>query len=340
MSGALDGDTITTPGRRLRPLLFGLALVLAVALVGYLVACYAVYDTLSALTGECHPIDAADTPQQFSIQGLEPETVAAYLMPAPQDVELRSRDRSIANLTLRAWWIPGAKANGPSVILVHGHATCRRDDNILLPAGMLHRHGFGVLLVDLRDNGDSDDEDLRWAAGTDEYLDVLGAWDWVRAQGVPAERIGILGMSFGAATTVIAGGEEPRVRAVWEDSSFADIGEAISDYLVHEGYPAFLEPGALIVPRVVAGDDLLSKSPLAEIPSYAGRRLAIVHGAADTMLNVRYAKELIAAAETSGVDLRESWIVPGMDHTRAVIEQREAYEPRLVRFFSDALGAP
>ena len=43
--------------------------------------------------------------------------------------------------------------------------------------------------------------------------------------------------------TVIAGGEEPRVRAVWEDSSFADMGEAIRDYLTHEGYPTFLEPG-------------------------------------------------------------------------------------------------
>ena len=47
-------------------------------------------------------------------------------------------------------------------------------------------------------------------------------------------------MSFGAATTVIAGGEEPRVQAVWEDSSFADMGEAIRDYLTHEGYPTFL----------------------------------------------------------------------------------------------------
>ena len=96
------------------------------------------------------------------------------------------------------------------MILVHGLKSCRRDENVLMPAGMLRRHGFGVLLIDLRDHGDSDDEDLRFAGGTEEYLDVLGAWDWLAAQGVPKDRIGILGMSFGAATTVIAGGEEPR----------------------------------------------------------------------------------------------------------------------------------
>ncbi len=232
-------------------------------------------------------------------------------MPVPEDVEFRSRDPQIAGLTLRGWWIPGRTATGPSVILVHGLKSCRRDENVLMAAGMLHRNGFGVLLMDQRDHGDSDDEDLRFAAGTEEYLDVLGAWDWLAAQGVPEDRIGILGMSFGAATTVIAGGEEPRVAAVWEDSSFADMDEAIRDYLAHEGYPSILAPGGELAARVVAGDDLTAKSPLAEIPAYAGRPLAIVHGEGDTLLSPHYADELRDAAAASDVDLREFWKVPG-----------------------------
>jgi dipeptidyl aminopeptidase/acylaminoacyl peptidase len=316
------------------------ALPVAVVVVGYLVASYAVYDTLSAVPGTCHPADAADTPQRFSVAGLDDAVAAEYAMPAPADITFRSRDARIANLVLRAWWIPGDSPTGPAVILVHGVKTCRRDDTILMPAGMLHRHGFGVLLIDQRDHGDSDDEDLRFAAGTEEYLDVLGAWDWLVGQGVPEARIGILGMSFGAATTVIAGGEEKRVRAVWEDSAYADMGEAISDYLAHEGYPRQLEAGGLLMARIVAGDDLTSKGPLPEIPNYAGRPLAIVHGAADTVLSPHYAEELRASAEASGVDLREYWIVPGMDHTRAVIEDRTEYEPRLVAFFGGALGTP
>jgi uncharacterized protein len=344
--GRADPETTHAAGRarlvyrRVRPLLFGLTFLLAILLVGYLGASYAVYDTLSAVPGTCHEIDAADTPQAFSVVGMDDAQTAEYWMPAPTDVAFHSRDPRVPDLTLRAWWIPGDSATGPAVVLVHGVKSCRRDDNILMPAGMLHRNGFSVLLMDQRDHGDSDDEDLRFAGGTEEYLDVLGAWDWLVAQGVPEERIGILGMSFGAGTTVIAGGEEPRVRAVWEDSSYGDMAEAMRDYLVREGYPALLEPGAVAVARVVSGDDLLSKSPLAEIPNYAGRRLAIVHGAADTTLPASYAEELRAAALQSGVDLREFWIVPGMEHTRAVIDERTAYEPRLVAFFTEALGMP
>jgi dipeptidyl aminopeptidase/acylaminoacyl peptidase len=333
-------DETTGARRWLRALATGLALLVAIVLVGYVVASYAVYDTLAAVSGECRDRDALDTPQRFGIEGMDEEDVAAYAMPAPLDVELRSRDERVPDLTLRAWWIRGERADGPAVILVHGWKTCRRDDNILLPAGMLHRHGFGVLLLDQRDHGDSDDEDGRFAGGSEEYLDVLGAWDWLVAQGVPEDRIGILGMSFGAATSVIAGGEEAGVRAVWADSSFADIGEAARAFLVHEGYPEVLEPGAQLMARLVGGDDLTAKSPLAAMPRYAGRPFAIVHGAADDFLPWRFAGELRAAAEAGGVDLREYWIVPEAGHARSVVEEPEAYERRLVAFFAGALGAP
>ena len=58
---------------------------------------------------------------------------------------------------------------------------------------MLHRNGFSVFLMDLRDHGDSEGDDARFAGGSEEYMDVLGGWDWVRSQGVPAARIGLLG---------------------------------------------------------------------------------------------------------------------------------------------------
>ena len=44
---------------------------------------------------------------------------------------------------------------------------------------MLHRAGFGVLLIDLRNHGASDIDNGRWAGGSKEFLDALGAWDWL-----------------------------------------------------------------------------------------------------------------------------------------------------------------
>ncbi len=127
---------------------------------------------------------------------------------------------------------------------------------------------------------------------------------------------------------------------MWEDSSYADMAEAMRDYLEREGYPAFLQPGAVLIGRIVSGDDLLARGPLTEIPNYAGRHLAIVHGAKDSQALPRYAEALQAAAEAAHVEIGEYWIVPGMEHTRAVIDAHVAYEPRLVTFFADALGAP
>lgn len=333
-------DDVAGPRRWVRQLAFGLVALLAITLVGYLVASYAVYDKLAAVPGGCRQKDADQTPQQFGIDGMDEATVARYLMPEPQEVEFHSRDANVPELVLRGWWIPGERADGPAVILVHGWTTCRRDDNILLPAGMLHRAGLGVLLMDQREHGESDVEDGRFAGGVEEYLDVLGAWDWLRAQGVPETRIGLAGMSFGAATSVIAGGNEPRVAAVWEDSSFGDIAASARAFLAHEGYPELLEPGALLMARVVAGDDIAATGPLKVMPAYAGRPLAIVHGALDDFVPWRFAEELKAAAETEGVDLREYWIVPGAGHARSVIVEPEAYEPRLVAFFTGTLGAP
>ena len=321
-----------------------LIVIVVLALVGagavYLYAGLQVYNELSAVSGVCHSWDAADTPESFTVEGVDAAELEAYAMPAPRDVEFPSRDPAVPELVLRAWWIPAGDEAGPTVILVHGRDSCRRDENVLLPAGMLHRNGFGVLLVDQRDHGDSDDEDLRFAGGSEEYLDVLGAWDWLVEQGVPEERIGILGMSFGAATTVIAGGEEPRVRAVWEDSAFGDISTAMREYLEFSGYPAFLEPAAVLMARITAGDDLTSKSPLAAIPAYADRPFAIVHGTDDTTVLVSHAERIHAAADEAGVDVREYWVVPDSAHTRAVIDERVDYEPRLVRFFTETLGAP
>ena len=195
--------------------------------------------------------------------------------------------------------------------------------------------------MDLRDHGDSDDEDLRFAGGTEEYLDVLGAWDWLAAQGVPEDRIGILGMSFGAATTVIAGGEEPGVAGRLGGLVLRRHGRGDPRLPRPRGLSD--DPGARWRAR---GEGRGGRRPDLEepaarrCPNYAGRPLAIVHGEADTLLSPHYAEELRDAANASGVDLREFWLVPGIEHTRAVIEERVAYEPRLVDFFTGALGTP
>ena len=181
--------------------------------------------------------------------------------------------------------------------------------------------------------------DGRFAGGTDEHRDVLGAYDWLRARSNPPERIGVIGVSLGAATSMIAFGEEPGLAAVWEDSSFADIEEAIRDELNRNGYPTLLAAGGVLVGRLFFGDDLVAFSPLEATAKANGRPIFITHGAMDDRLSVRYAFELAAGVWLAGGQV-EPWIVPGAGHTKASRLVPDEYERRLVKFFKGALGAP
>jgi uncharacterized protein len=312
-----------------------LAITLAVAAVsGYASASALVWDRLTRVDGACHPAWADNDPTGFVYPAPPVVDTSPYVMPIPEDVLIPSRDPGI---DISGWWIASDDPAGPAVVVVHGHTSCKRDHDVLLPAGMLYRHGISVLLIDLRDHGDSTDEDGRYAGGTEEYRDVLGAWDWLRSEkAIPADRIGLLGISLGAATVLIAAGEEPGVVATWEDSSYADIGVAIRAELRRNGYPEPLELGGVTMARLLSGDDLLSRSPLGSVRRMADRSLFITHGEADTRLTVEYARTLHAAAQAAGVDVT-AWIVPGAGHTRAMGLVTDEYERRLAGFFESTL---
>ena len=195
-------------------------------------------------------------------------------MPAPQDVTFPSRDPQIPDAKLAGWWIPGADAQGPAVVLVHGVQSCRRESSVLLAASMLHRAGFSVFLMDLRDHGDSQGDDARFAGGSEEYMDVLGGWDWVRAQGVPAAKIGIAGFSFGSISSIVAGSQEPQVAAVFADSSTTRMGEGIGLFVADQlkdgtGLSKILVPGTIVWARLIANDDLTKYDPIDEVAAYA-----------------------------------------------------------------------
>lgn len=328
------------PRRRWRRpvLLVGLGLVV-LALLGYLYASSVIYDDLSVTAAKCGGRFTQNTPAAFTMAGdAAAFDTSPYRMPEYQAVTLPSRDPGI---DISAWYVPAdAGPAGPAVVMVHGHDSCKRDDQLLLAAGMLHRDGIAVLLVDLRNHGDSTISNGRYAGGTREYRDALGGWDWlVYKQGFAPDHVGLFGMSLGAATALIATGEEPQVAAVWEDSSYADLDVAVQAELARNGYPSFFRFGGYVMAEVRSGDDLLSLSPIGAVAKLAGRPIYIVHGTADTRLSVRYAADLADAVRAHGGSV-EPWIVDGAGHTQAIVVQPAEYERRLDAFFNGALGTP
>jgi hypothetical protein len=327
-------------------LLGGLAVVAILLGLVYVGMSFVVYDGVGSLSGECDPRDADNTPAAFSVRpGYDQAIADANVMPAPQEVTFASRDAQMPDAKLAGWWIPAEQADAPAVILVHGIYSCRREANVLVPAGMLHRAGYSVLLMDLRDHGDSGGDDGRFSGGTEEHLDVLGAYDWVVAQGVPADRIGVLGMSIGSMTAIIAGGQEPAIRAAWADSGATTMDIAMGNFLVDQlgdptGLSRILVPGAMLWARVLANDELGKFDPIAEVDAYGGRSIAFVHGALDRVLPASMSGELHERAVGAGATSPDAWVVPNAGHTEAVFKDPAGYEQRLVAFFDEALGQP
>ena len=333
-----------------RILAAAVAIAAGLGLAAYAGASYLLFDAVSAVDPRCGffedgtPRFGAYTPASFGTAGISDAFVAddfdtaAYAMPDYEEVRFRSRD----GIDLVAWWIPGARPDGPAVILAHGMGSCRRDPVLLLPAGMLHRNGFAVLLVDLRDQGDSQVVDGRFSGGTQEYRDVLGAWDWLRASGVAAERIGLLGESNGASTVVIAAGQEPAIGATWEDSGYSDTSMAIAEEVRRAGYPEALTVGGRLW-ALLFGIDLDALRPVDAVAKIGDRPLMVVHGLHDDRVQPHHALDFVRALQVArgeGGRFVEPWLVPGAEHVQAAFVQPEEYERRLVAFFGAALGRP
>ena len=314
----------------------GIIVIVVVLVVGTIGVSALVYQRLSATTPRCeaHPDEADNTPAAFVRAGFD---TSPYLIEDYQEVSFPSRDPDV---TISAWFIPAKdtdSAAAPTVIIVHGYNDCRQRAAILTPAAMLHNNGFNVLAIDLRGHGESA-EGARMAAGTEEYRDVLGAWDWLLTEkGFLPERIGLMGFSLGGATVTIAAAQEPRVAAVWEDSAFADFLDILKLELQDSGIPSFFAPGAAFVGRLISGDDITAIRPVDAVTKFEGRPYYIVHGDADTRIPVSQATRLAETINANG-GVVKPWILPGTAHIEAVFDAPDEYERRLIEFFSTSLA--
>jgi uncharacterized protein len=260
------------------------------------------------------------------------------------DVEFAS---ATPGLALRAWWSPPTAPGHGVVLVVHGRNACRGDPQALMPAGMLHAAGYGVLVVDLRDSGVSGREDGHWAGGVDEWQDVAGAWRWLRDQGYDAGSIGLMGVSLGTGAITLAMAREPTMAAAFLDSPWADMPSEAAYLAGHtcvlDGslcVPELIIPSVLAMGQLISGDELLGLSPEGGFrASLAGRPIAIVHGGRDAIIDIGQGKRLAAAAQAGGspVDL---WLLPSAEHVQAAFVATAEYQRRLVSFFGEHLAAP
>jgi dipeptidyl aminopeptidase/acylaminoacyl peptidase len=312
-----------------------IAVVLALSALGLLAAGYLIYMRLTVVDPRAS-INLPNTPDRFAVRGGPCVTfdTAPYAMPVYEDVRIPSRQ---AGVTLAGWHV-AAEPSAPAVLLTHGLRQGKCDSNVLTAAGMLRRNGFNVLLIDLRNHGQSDVTTGRAAFGAGEWQDVLGAWDWLVDQlGFPARRVGLYGVSMGAATTLIAFAQEPRAAAAFVDSPFFDVRDLLADELARNRLPRGLADVSLFAGQLITGDRLRRHSPQEGIQRAAGRPLCLAHGTADQRISLRHHHHYAALARQAQANAT-TWVVEGAGHIESAFVAPAEYERRLVAFFEQALA--
>ena len=166
----------------------------------------------------------------------------------------------------------------------------------------------------------------------------LGAFDFLVQRGVQAEKVGVLGYSMGAATALLGVAEEPAIRAVVADSSYADISDLIAQETARETpFPEWM------VPVFVPGMDLMAGLFFdvdigAMIPQEAVARLdypvLLVHGTADERIPVDSSVRIHLASHPDS----SLWLVDGVGHTDAFDERPDEYVEKVVSYFESRLG--
>ncbi len=253
---------------------------------------------------------------------------------SPADFGLDYRDisfKSTDNLTLRGWWL-GSGNSDRVIIMLHGVSMNRAWSSIKLLdiARDLVRHGYNVVMFDLRGHGESEGE--RISGGYYEKNDLLGAVAWVKQQG--SYKIGVLGFSMGAATSLMAVPESKDILAVVSDSSYIDLKDIINyELTVHSGLPRFFFPIILWMNKIMYGTDFNAVKPVEAVKA-ADCPVFIISGGEDYVVTEKQSQSLYQASHNP---LSRIWFVPDADHVGSYTSHPDEYIEKVTSFFDETI---
>ncbi len=255
-----------------------------------------------------------------------PVDPAAYGLQA-EAVRFPSRD----GLLLGGYWIPARRRRG-SVILLHGQGGSLDPDLTHVPA--LNRHGYDALIFDFRAHGRSQGDQVAW--GCQEWLDLLGALDFLRDRGI--DRVGLWGFSMGAAVAIRTAPETDMVAAIVSDGCYADLRGALLGWSAARGLDnRAAEWFTYLVLKMVEwrlGCRLEEVAPVRWVSHVAPRPLLFIQGENDPFVPARDFARLWRTAR----EPKERWVVPGAGHREADKLYPAAYRQRVLAFFDRHLA--
>jgi uncharacterized protein len=255
-------------------------------------------------------------------------TPADYEIANYRDVTITTAD----GLNLAAWYIAPTRDDGASIIFIHGHVSNR--SHYLSRAEIFAKDGYGMLFMELRNNGTSDGDFT--TMGLLEVRDVQAAFDFLAQQPtVNPDRIALYGHSMGGATAIMAFRDIPQARVLISEAAYASLTDNIHARIVRElPLPPFVFPQLIVgFAGMLTGEDLFDVRPIDAIQDLNERPVLLIHGTNDGVVPFINGERLYAAAH----EPKEFWIIEDASHGASFNVSAEEYEASIVPFLGQYL---
>lgn len=219
------------------------------------------------------------------------------------------------------------------VIIVHGYTSSY--DTGLDFATEFYNRGYSVILPELRAHGSSEGDYM--TMGYYDSKDIL-SWIEVITKYDETARIVLHGISMGAATVMMAAGDEElpyNIVAVIEDCGYTDAYQMFAEQLkARFGLPSFpLLNIAAMVGEQKAGFNLKDTRPITALEN-ATVPILFIHGDEDGFVLPYMGDELYS----SYTGPKEKLIIEGADHGAARYVNPTLYYETLFNFIDDAIA--
>jgi dienelactone hydrolase len=248
--------------------------------------------------------------------------VSTVLLGAPyRSVQVRTRD----GLDLAGWYAPSR--NGAAVISFPTRI------GKLPQARLLIRHGYGVLLLDMRGYDGSDGSPNAFGWGSTKDIDAAVAW-LRRRPDVRAGKIGGIGFSVGGEQMIEAAADNPALEAVVSEGA----GErSVRESLIRgpRGWLAVPAMAAETTAVAILSQTLPPPSLQKAVAQVAPRAVLLIYagrGGGGEELNVDFFR---AARQPKAL-----WRIEGARHVGGLDARPAEYERRVVSFFDRTLKPP
>jgi len=238
--------------------------------------------------------------------------------------------RTPDGVVLKGWFMPSPSGDDRTLLMCHGWGDNKGKllevTHFLNSAG-----GFNLLYFDHRSHGESAGEFT--TIGCLEVVDFQAAMSYLRQHRPKMlRRLGVFGLSMGAAVAAMAVPEHPEVKAVVLESPFTDYRRVVRRWAwnnLRVPYFPLMMIVLWLLRRRAGREDVDSYNPVRFVARVAPRPVLVIGGAEDRLMPPEDVRALYAQAR----EPKELWIVPRARHGKCREVAGAEYDRRVIEFF-------